>query len=209
MKDDMLRQTIENTNRSIIEYIKTRSDPKMVMNHLKKFLELTKKGGYVIDLGCGHGRDIKFFEENGLKPVGIDLSDKMIEVAKDKCGSVILKLDMREINKVPWKFDCAWSCGAMYHLGKEDFKDVLLKLFSILKPGGIFFLAIKEGKGESMVLKSSLGVIKFYSLFSREEIETMLEDVGFIILETIVEEKEDTWINIFSMRGMENTETFK
>lgn len=196
-------ETIENTNKSIKEYVKTRNDPSIILNHLNRFVNNVEEGFYVLDIGSGHGRDIKYFEEHGLKPIGIDMSDEMIAFAKQQCKSPIFKLDMRDIDKVPWKFDCAWSCGALYHLTKEDIKITLQNLYSVLKPNSLFFLSIKKGEDEQKIWKEDLKVYKFYSLFSEEEIKETLEGVGFSIEDVSIENKKDVWINIFCRKKRE------
>ena len=48
---------------------------------LEEFVDLVEDGR-VLDAGCGHGRDVEYFVENGLEAVGIDKAEGMIEHAK-------------------------------------------------------------------------------------------------------------------------------
>ena len=50
-------------------------------NFLKRFI---KTKGTVLDLGCGTGEFILRFLEDGFSVVGVDLSEKMLEVAEKK-----------------------------------------------------------------------------------------------------------------------------
>ena len=50
-------------------------------NFLKRFI---KTKGTILDLGCGTGEFILRFLEDGFSVVGVDLSEKMLEVAEKK-----------------------------------------------------------------------------------------------------------------------------
>jgi len=202
MKMDLTKITIDNTDKTVDKYVVTRANPSIVSNHLNRFINnLDFKYGYILDLGCGHGRDCKYFEDKGFFPIGIDLSEKMLDVARNSCNkSLFLNMDMRNIGKILWKFDGVWSCGSLYHLKKNEIFDVLLKIYRILKTDGIFFIAVKEGEGEKLIYKNDLGVEKFYSLFSKVEIVDMLRDANFEILNIEIEAKKDMWINILAKK---------
>jgi len=48
------------------------------------YVSYFKKGGKVLDLGCGRGEFIEILEENGIEAEGIDLNGQMIEICRDK-----------------------------------------------------------------------------------------------------------------------------
>ena len=48
------------------------------------YVSYFKKGGKVLDLGCGRGEFIEILEENGIEAEGIDINGQMIEICRDK-----------------------------------------------------------------------------------------------------------------------------
>ena len=49
----------------------------------QKICWIIAKKALVLDLGCGYGRDSKFFVKNSFRTYGVDLSKAMIERAKE------------------------------------------------------------------------------------------------------------------------------
>ena len=51
-----------------------------------KFLPLVGAEGRILDLGCGSGRDTKYFVDLGYKVDAIDASKEMVRLASIKSG---------------------------------------------------------------------------------------------------------------------------
>ncbi|MBP5553672.1 MAG: class I SAM-dependent methyltransferase [Lachnospiraceae bacterium] len=98
------------------------------------------KGKRVLDLGCGFGEHCKKFVEMGAeKVVGIDISEKMLEVAKQENSDEkieYLRLPMEDLDKVDGKFDVVISSLAMHYI--DDFDGVVGKIADKLTEGGYF-----------------------------------------------------------------------
>jgi 2-polyprenyl-3-methyl-5-hydroxy-6-metoxy-1,4-benzoquinol methylase len=55
----------------------------------QEFLDMRERfaeasGERVLDAGCGHGRDSEFFHEKGLNVTGIDISEELIDIARER-----------------------------------------------------------------------------------------------------------------------------
>ncbi|UUV17831.1 methyltransferase domain-containing protein [Fusobacteria bacterium ZRK30] len=98
------------------------------------------KGRRVLDLGCGYGESCNYFIQNGAqKVVGIDISKKMLEVAKKENSHEnieYLEMSMDEIDNVTGKFDLVYSSLALHYM--EDFKKLLTDINSLLSKNGLF-----------------------------------------------------------------------
>ena len=106
----------------------------------KKFLDrLPAKKGKILDLGCGSGRDSKFFKDMGFEIVAMDLSEELGKKASEYIGQEVIVKDMRELIGV-------WACASILHLPIEDIGIVLGKIFKSLKNGGIFYSSFKYGE---------------------------------------------------------------
>ena len=194
--------TIDTTNKLAKSYYKRYNDSRYVKKHRKIFEKLLKgKNKKILDVGCGHGRDIREFTKDGYQTMGIDLSDKIIEIAKKQNpGILILKQDMTKID-YDKAFDGIWSCGSFYHLKKCKALLTLIKFNKALKQNGILFLAIKEGKGEKFISRDIFkGLKKFYAFYTESEIIWLLLLSGFTVIKLQIEHKSQNWINIWAKK---------
>lgn len=63
-------------------------------------LKTIEKNSSVLDLGCGEGAFIKYLEEKaGIKGVGVDSSDKILDQAKS-IGVSTIKMDITDLNSL-------------------------------------------------------------------------------------------------------------
>ena len=97
-------------------------------------------GKHILDLGCGFGEHcMDYIRKGAERIVGIDISEKMLEVAKkeniDPKISYLL-MPMEDIDSIDEKFDIVISSLAIHYV--EDFKGVLAKIHNLLNDGGIF-----------------------------------------------------------------------
>lgn len=111
-----------------------------------ELLEFQEKDGpqLILDLGCGSGLSSQCIEESGHKWVGVDISDAMISVAKERKKDEeleaieIIKNDMGDgLPFKPGSFDGAISVSAIQWLCNADKRDHnpskrLFNLFSTL-----------------------------------------------------------------------------
>jgi len=69
----------------------------------------------------------------------------------------------------------------------------------VLKSDGLLYLCVKQGDTEKFVQKNEYkGHTKFFSFYNQEEFNTLIESCGFKVVKLWVDEKKDTWINIFA-----------
>ncbi len=98
--------------------------------------DLTDKS--VLDLGCGFGDHCSQFVARGAKKVvGVDISEKMLEVAKrenDHENITYLNIPMEEISKIDEQFDVVISSLAFHYV--EDFDGVVKNIYDRLYEGG-------------------------------------------------------------------------
>lgn len=94
----------------------------------------------ILDLGCGFGEHCKgFIEKGAAKVVGIDISEKMLEVAKAENSDpkiTYLNMPMEDLDKIDEKFDLVVSSLAIHYV--EDFAGLIRNINNLLKPGGLF-----------------------------------------------------------------------
>ena len=101
------------------------------------------EGKRVLDLGCGFGEHCRMFVERGAAcVVGIDISEKMLEVAKRKNNDPKIEyrlMPMEEIASLDGQFDVVVSSLALHYV--EDFSAVVQGIHSLLSSGGVFLFS--------------------------------------------------------------------
>ena len=95
-----------------------------------------------LDLGCGKGELIKIILENDntKKGFGIDLSSKMIEVAKKKLPESV-SLMIGDSENLPYPnqyFDVIYCNDSFHHYPSPE--NVIKEVFRVLKQGGTFII---------------------------------------------------------------------
>ena len=108
------------------------------------FLSYLKFNSKILDLGCGTGRDSKYFYSKGYDVTSIDGSFEMCKIATN-----LLKKEVKQINflDIDYKniFDGIFACASLLHLSNEDLLIVLKKISSALKENGILYTCFKYG----------------------------------------------------------------
>ncbi|MFD2307098.1 class I SAM-dependent methyltransferase [Enterococcus termitis] len=114
-------------------------------HELKKLLpDFT--GKTVLDLGCGYGWHCRYAVENGAeKVIGIDLSEKMIEKAKEMTDSPKISyqlMGMEEIEGLNEQFDIVLSSLALHYVA--SFEQIAKKVNHCLTPNGDFIFSAEH-----------------------------------------------------------------
>jgi len=149
------------------------------------FTRYVKEMGNVLDLGCGSGRDAKTFSELGYRITGIDLSKKMIDVAKLNAPLAKFKcMDIRQLNFQNESFDGLWAVASLLHLPRRDVPGCLAECYRVLKTGGLIYVGVKQGRGNTFQPDKRYGKdsFKLYTLFQRQELERLMNSAGFQIV---------------------------
>ncbi len=189
------KTTIDFYDKHVEEYIKNTKDLQN-KEFTKDFISLLPKSAKVLDLGCGWGRDSKTFTKYGLQTYGVDLSKQMIRYAKKYAPKANFKV--MNILSLKFKnnyFDGAWASASLLHLKKKDIPKALKQIKRILKPNGILYINVKEGKGEGLTKDQRYkGAKKFYSYFTKSELRRILISNDFRIIKLKLVRPETSYI---------------
>ena len=95
-------------------------------------------GKAVLDLGCGYGHNcLDFIECGAAKVIGIDISKKMLEVARRESSHEkieYINMSMTDIAALPCKFDFIYSSLAFHYI--ENFEKLAADIYSLLNDNG-------------------------------------------------------------------------
>ncbi|MGX8700526.1 class I SAM-dependent methyltransferase [Caproiciproducens sp.] len=97
----------------------------------------------VLDIGCGYGENcIRFLELGATKVMGLDISAKMLEIARTENSSLNIKYinkSMTDLNGLSEKFDVVFSSLAVHYI--EDFDKLVKDIYNHLNYGGYFIFS--------------------------------------------------------------------
>lgn len=103
-------------------------------------------GKSMLDLGCGYGWHCIYAAEHGASAVvGIDISRRMLEVARAKTSFPQVRyrcVAMEDMEFDEGSFDVVLSSLALHYI--EDFEPVVRKVHRFLKPGGSFLFSVEH-----------------------------------------------------------------
>ena len=100
------------------------------------------KDSFVLDAGCGTGRCSFPIASLGFKVIGIDISEKAIEVARQEAEKAKLSITFQEgdIEALPFEdntFDIVFCGGVLHHF--PDSTKAEKEIYRVLKEKGKFF----------------------------------------------------------------------
>jgi ubiquinone/menaquinone biosynthesis C-methylase UbiE len=166
--------------------------------------------GRMLDLGCGTGRLLVRFAQKNYGALGVDLSEEMLAVAREKTVAAValLRANITELTGIRDQgFDyaaCLFSTLGMV-IGKANRRRMVAHVFRLLRPGGCFILHVHNccfnvwnASGRAWLLQNGWGgaesgdrVMPVHQgvagltlhLFTRGESKRLLTEAGFRIRE--------------------------
>ena len=109
-----------------------------------RFAERFSPGNHILDLGCGNGRDLRFFEEQGFRVTGLDISGGQLFTVRKRAvseGKSLPDVLQGDVASLPFQdntADGAILVATLHHLPEPgQRKAALEEAYRVLKPGGL------------------------------------------------------------------------
>ena len=109
-----------------------------------KFINKLPAKGYILDFGCGSGRDTKYFLAKDFNVDAIDGSIELCKIASEYTNIKVNHMYFDELSIVN-KYDGIWACSSILHLSLDDLVDVFKRMSKALKDEGIIYTSFKYG----------------------------------------------------------------
>ena len=135
------------------------------------------KGGRLLDLGCGSGRDSKFFKDLGFDVTAVDGSEEMCKLAREYTGLDVKCLNFIDLREIGY-YDGIWACASLLHVDRRFLLDVLKKTRDALKQSGYMYAALKNGEGEEVTPEG-----RYFNYVTYDKFEELTNLAGLQIVD--------------------------
>lgn len=146
-----------------------RKDPR-----LAAFIAALPEHGHALDLGCGPGTSAALMAEAGLQVTAMDASRQMVALASEKPGVTAKQASFDDLDGKAL-YDGVWASFSLLHAPRSAMPRHLTSIRRALKPGGIFVIAVKTGRGAA---RDKLG--RLYTYYEEDELTALLHKHGFV-----------------------------
>lgn len=131
-----------------------------------QFIKLLS-GKRVLDVACGPGHDVYYLRRQGIDCLGVDLSGRMIEIAKKAYGNNFKVMDALNLHLKKDFFDGVWCSSIFVHIEKNDLPRLMANLKKVLKEDGVIGI-ITAHKRKRIREKEDT---RTYTMFGKKELE--------------------------------------
>mgnify|MGYP001336657117 CR=1 FL=1 len=127
-----------------------------------------ESGDKVLDLGCGNGRLFGLLREKNINYFGIDSSEELIKIAKEKYPEESHKFSTAEALNLSFPenyFNKIYCIAVLHHIPSEKFRlKFLEEAKRVLKPKGILVLTVWNlwSKKETLWFLLKYTILRFF-----------------------------------------------
>lgn len=158
------------------------------------FYRYLPEGAWVLDAGCGSGRDSKVFIEKGFQVDAFDASPALAKLASEYAGISVHTLRFEEFVS-DLLYDGIWCCASLLHLPYSQLSEALLRLSKACKSGGVIYVSFKYGDQERQVGE------RHFTDLNEDRLNTLIHSVSALRIEkfwTTADQRPDRderWLN--------------
>lgn len=200
-------QDLKRTYSQVAKGYEQRNADNLDTESLQKFVKKIQKGGKILDLGAGNGRDSQWLADRGFEVTMFDLSPDMLKIAQQKVPTAkVVQGDMTEMEFAADSFEGVWASASILHVTKQEAQAVIKKVFKMLKDNGQFYCLLKKGEGEFELEEDKYGqpMKRFFAFYSQDEVEDMIKAAGFTILDSQVSQSSSgqEWVDLWAEKKL-------
>ena len=129
----------------------------------------------ILDVGCGQGVALEYFESKGFSPIGITLNNEDLSICKQK-GYEVYEMDQSFLDFNNEEFDLIWCRHCLEHSVFPYL--TLIEFFRVLKHNGYLYIEV-PAPDTSCNHQSNHN---HYSVLNKSMWEELIRRTGFDIL---------------------------
>jgi cyclopropane fatty-acyl-phospholipid synthase-like methyltransferase len=184
--------TLDYYNKHYKQFIESTLD--LDMSELyEKFEKYLNPGDKVLDIGCGPGRDLKYFSLK-YKSTGIEPSEQLAYYASNYTQTRVEKTTINDF-ETDDKFNGVWACSSLLHLKLEELPGILCKISSLMTDNGAFYCSFKYGQFQG----DRNG--RYFTDLKENDMKVLVKDSGLTIQELWITRdvrkgrEDEKWLN--------------
>jgi SAM-dependent methyltransferase len=159
------------------------------------FSVLKQENPIVLEIGCGNGRDAAEIVKRTSHYLGIDISEKLIELARIKVPTAKFTVADIESYTPPATLDAVFAFASLLHVNRVNLRAVLETLRTYLSSQGLIRISLKYAPSYQEKLQTDGFGQRIFYLYSSQDIEELGQ--GFTILKNdIVTMQGQTWLEV-------------
>ena len=147
----------------------------------ERALAFRPDGGRALDVGCGcSGRFLRLLEGRGYEVEGLDLSARMIALARERFpGRTFHEADICAW-EAPGDYDFITAWDSIWHVPLAAAEGVLQKLCGALRPGGVLIWTTAGLDGPAEKTDASMGAPVYYGVPGLPRTLELVADAGCV-----------------------------
>lgn len=162
-----------------------------------RFLDQLPDGAFILDFGCGIGRDTRYFADRGYQVEAVDGSEELCRLAREHTGMEVKCMLFQEL-QAENKYDAVWACSSILHLPYDELISVLNKVARSLKEEGLLYTCFKYGTEDG--IRNG----RYFTDLTEEKLSELLCEIPqlqmeeqWITSDVRPERDEEKWLNVF------------
>ena len=175
-------KTVEESYDKMGEQYHNFRDNEKFKNELEKFTELLPSLGRILDAGSGVGIPVsQFLVKKGFRVTGVDISKKMIDLAKENVSEAVFhQRNILELDFPNDSFDGIICVYTLWHIPRANHSSIIGNFHRMLKDNGI--LVLNTGTYESEGMSEFFGEPMLWSTNNPKKTLAFVKEMGFDII---------------------------
>jgi SAM-dependent methyltransferase len=139
-------------------------------------------GGWALNAGCGcNTRLHALFRERGLQVEGVDISARMVTLARAADPAAIIHHDDLCTWQAPRSYRVISAWDSIWHIQLDHQRALILKLMNLLEPGGVLIFTAGGLDGPSEHTDATMGPRVYYATLGIPGLLAVIAEAGCML----------------------------